>query len=182
MTLKQFRFLKIITAAIVAMAFSQSLIAGNYFIPILVLAVAFLVLFYAKKRVREVVADERDYEIGGKSAFLAIQIFSIIAVIITFVLYYSRASNIFYEPVAMTLSFSVIALMLLYSLLFNYDARFKLGDKRTFYLTLLVVIILAIFLGGLRFLSGEDSWLCENGQWLKHGQPNSPMPNTPCNL
>lgn len=34
---------------------------------------------------------------------------------------------------------------------------------------------------GLRFLSGpEDTWLCQNGQWVKHGQPSAPKPASPC--
>jgi hypothetical protein len=51
-----------------------------------------------------------------------------------------------------------------------------------------IVIIGAIFiliLGGLltiRFLFGgdEDSWICSGGQWVKHGNPRSPIPQSPC--
>ncbi|MBM3205336.1 thermonuclease family protein [Candidatus Shapirobacteria bacterium] len=42
-----------------------------------------------------------------------------------------------------------------------------------------VFLILASFLG-LRGLTGEDTWLCQNGQWVKHGQPSAPKPTTPC--
>src|SRR3989344_4541173 len=33
-----------------------------------------------------------------------------------------------------------------------------------------------------RFLVGgdEDTWLCESGQWVRHGQPSSPAPETGC--
>ena len=42
-----------------------------------------------------------------------------------------------------------------------------------------ILIILGIFM--LRFLSGdEDTWLCQNGQWVKHGQPAAAMPQKPC--
>lgn len=28
--------------------------------------------------------------------------------------------------------------------------------------------------------SGEDAWICENGQWVKHGKPSAPMPTGLC--
>jgi hypothetical protein len=45
---------------------------------------------------------------------------------------------------------------------------------------LAVIVIVGVVLG-LRFLSGEDNWICENGKWVKHGVPNAPMPTTSCN-
>ncbi len=47
--------------------------------------------------------------------------------------------------------------------------------------TLLVVILIAaaaIF--GFRMLATEDSWVCDKGGWVRHGNPNTPMPTTPC--
>ncbi|MFH0770889.1 MAG: hypothetical protein V1926_05975 [Candidatus Peregrinibacteria bacterium] len=26
----------------------------------------------------------------------------------------------------------------------------------------------------------EDSWLCGQGQWVRHGQPSNPMPEESC--
>jgi putative hemolysin len=31
-----------------------------------------------------------------------------------------------------------------------------------------------------RFRSSEDSWVCEDGTWVKHGNPSSPMPSYAC--
>jgi len=49
---------------------------------------------------------------------------------------------------------------------------------------LIAVILLAIAgaaLLGIRFLGGdEDTWLCQNGAWVKHGNPSSPMPTSGC--
>jgi len=42
-----------------------------------------------------------------------------------------------------------------------------------------VVIILAV-VAGVRFFSGEDNWICENNQWVKHGNPTAPMPTSGC--
>ncbi|MBU0619314.1 hypothetical protein KKD62_03710 [Patescibacteria group bacterium] len=34
----------------------------------------------------------------------------------------------------------------------------------------------------LRFVIGgsEDDWICEHGQWIKHGQPSAPKPEIDC--
>ncbi|MFA6428438.1 MAG: GerMN domain-containing protein [Candidatus Buchananbacteria bacterium] len=45
--------------------------------------------------------------------------------------------------------------------------------------TILIILILIII--GLRLLSGdEDTWLCQNGAWVKHGKPNATPPLTGC--
>jgi len=43
----------------------------------------------------------------------------------------------------------------------------------------LAILLLAI-LGLLRLLSGEDNWVCQNDQWVKHGRPSAPKPLTGC--
>lgn len=50
-----------------------------------------------------------------------------------------------------------------------------------FWKIFLVVISLFIVVAGIRFFSGpEDTWLCQNGEWVKHGQPGAPQPTTAC--
>lgn len=52
-------------------------------------------------------------------------------------------------------------------------------NKKSFvYLFVLVVVILFVCLLFLR--SGEDYWLCENNQWIKHGSPDSSIPTSGC--
>jgi len=50
--------------------------------------------------------------------------------------------------------------------------------------TLIIIIAIIIMAGaiflGLRFLTPEDTWICQNGQWVKHGNPSSPMPTSGC--
>jgi hypothetical protein len=41
------------------------------------------------------------------------------------------------------------------------------------------VAIIAI-VGAVRLISGEDNWMCENGMWVRHGNPSAPMPVTLC--
>ncbi len=50
--------------------------------------------------------------------------------------------------------------------------------KIAFILAIFLVLILVIF--GIKLLSGEDSWICQNGQWIKHGNPSALQPTTGC--
>jgi len=42
------------------------------------------------------------------------------------------------------------------------------------------VIFALAMLFGFRLLSGEDDWICQNGEWVEHGKPEAPKPTTPC--
>lgn len=51
---------------------------------------------------------------------------------------------------------------------------------------MLVALAGALMIFGLgfltvRYLSGpEDTWVCQNNQWVKHGNPAEPQPTKPC--
>lgn len=42
------------------------------------------------------------------------------------------------------------------------------------------IAFLAVF---VRFVLGgpEDTWICYNGEWVKHGNPTMPTPTEACN-
>jgi len=44
------------------------------------------------------------------------------------------------------------------------------------------VIIIALFVvfGFIRLLGNEDDWICQNGEWIKHGAPSAGPPNKKC--
>lgn len=52
--------------------------------------------------------------------------------------------------------------------------------KKFILITCVLVLGAALFFISARILTGEDVWLCQNGQWVKHGSPSSPMPTTGC--
>jgi spore germination protein GerM len=52
--------------------------------------------------------------------------------------------------------------------------------SRVIYVILVVLIVAAAIIFGARFLSGEDSWICDNGEWVKRGNPSAPRPTEPC--
>ena len=48
---------------------------------------------------------------------------------------------------------------------------------------LIIIFIILVLLGiivGARVISGEDNWICQNGEWKQHGHPNVPKPQVSC--
>ncbi len=58
------------------------------------------------------------------------------------------------------------------------DYRYML--KNIFLGLLALVFVGAIIFLGARLLTPEDTWLCQNGTWVKHGNPSLPMPTGAC--
>lgn len=59
----------------------------------------------------------------------------------------------------------------------------KNNKKKKIKPILIIVIFVFILLGiviGIRLFSGEDVWVCRNGEWVKHGYPANPMPIEEC--
>jgi len=53
--------------------------------------------------------------------------------------------------------------------------------KKTIFLVIIILIVVIAGLAGFLILrSSEDTWLCQNGQWVKHGNPAAPDPTEPC--
>ncbi|MDD5252207.1 MAG: DUF2178 domain-containing protein, partial [Patescibacteria group bacterium] len=101
LTAKQYQTIKLATVIVLAVAISQSVFYGNYLMPIALLIAASLALMLLRRKVKEVMADERDYATGGRAALLAIQIYSWAAVAGMFVLYALRDTNPAYEAVGL---------------------------------------------------------------------------------
>lgn len=180
MTLKQYSRIRIVFAIVIAITVSQSLVYSNFLIPIAIIIIGTLALMYFRGKIKEIVADERDYAIGGKSALLAMQIFSWLAVVCMLVLYAMRDQNPAYEAIGMTLAFSTCILMLLYSVIFRFYGKFRYSGKKTIYLVAVLILFLILAVATLRIFSGEDNWICQNGQWVMHGHPDFPAPITEC--
>jgi hypothetical protein len=47
-----------------------------------------------------------------------------------------------------------------------------------------IVTVAALFIIAVGFLlllrGNEDTWICSNGNWVKHGHPSASMPTKPC--
>ncbi len=179
MTKKTYQIWRLVVVFVLAMVFSQSITMGNYAVPVALMVIASLFLWFLRSRVKDVLADERDYSTAGKAALLALQIFGWLAAVGTLILYSQRALNPFYEAVSLTLSYSVLFLFLVYGIVFRYYNKFKF-DKKAVYSILAFLVVALFVLFGLRLFSGEDNWVCQDGSWQKHGNPDFPAPLTEC--
>ncbi|MDD5438305.1 MAG: DUF2178 domain-containing protein [Patescibacteria group bacterium] len=180
MNLKTYTTVRLVTVFVLAMVCGMAVSTQNYFLALPAIIIASLLLFLVRSKVKEIIADERDYEIGGKAARFAIQIYSWIAVVAMFLLLWQKNLNPSYEPVAYTLAYSTCLLLLVYSLVFRYHAKYSMCNKKAIYTILAIIIFLVLVLGGVRLFSGEDDWICSKGQWIKHGNPSFPPPAIEC--
>jgi len=54
-------------------------------------------------------------------------------------------------------------------------------NTKTISILIITIVIIGAVMLGVRFLSGpEDTWICQNGEWVKHGNPSSFKPALPC--
>jgi len=180
MTIKQYQAARLALIIVLSIIVSQAIIFKNYIIPIFLLIVSSLIMIYMRRQVKEVIADERDYATGGKAALLTIQIYSWAAVIFMFITYGLRDINPAYEPIGLTLAFSTCILMLLYSVIFHYYNKVKLMDKKFIYTAFVLALFIAMAIASLRLFSGEDNWICKDGQWTPHGHPSFSAPAAVC--
>lgn len=54
----------------------------------------------------------------------------------------------------------------------------KLEKKYVYYLGIAFLIFVCFIV--LRLFSPEDTWICSNGQWVKHGNPATSQPINKC--
>lgn len=180
LTAKQYQTIKIFMVILLAVVFSQSIVFKNFFLPVALLIISSLVLIYFRQRVKDVIADERDYATAGKAASLAIQIYAWIGVVCMFLLYSLSDLNPYYYAIAVTLAFSTTILMLLQAVIYRYYNKFKFSDKKLIFTMIVTLLFLALAVMTLRIFSGEDNWICQNGQWIKHGNPSFEAPKIEC--
>ncbi len=179
-SLKKYNAIRIVLVIVLAASISQSIIYKNFLYPVVATAIAVGLLSILKKKVDGVIADERDYTVAGNSARYAMTIFSFVAVFAMFFFLAFEETNPFYEAIAMTLAYSVCFLMIIYSLIFRFYNKISFSNKKKLYIALLVAVVAIFIIGGLRFLSGEDGWICNDGNWVMHGHPSFPAPNELC--
>ncbi len=123
MTKKRFLIYRIITVIILGAVTGASVSYGNWYLPMLCIMGAWVFLYGLRSRVKEVLADERDYGIAGRAALSAMRIYSMIAVIAGLVLYIAQRENEVLFGIGSTLMYSAFFLMLLYTILFKIYAK-----------------------------------------------------------
>lgn len=120
MSKKTFERLRMVIAVALAGIVSISVVQQNFIIPIAAAVTAVVIMLGARKRVSEVIDDERDYKNAGDAARWTISIFAIGSAIMAMVFMALRASNSVFEILGQTLAYSACFVMLLQSALFSW--------------------------------------------------------------
>lgn len=53
-------------------------------------------------------------------------------------------------------------------------------SKINYLLVVIGVVIISVFIA--RFITPEDSWVCQKGEWVSHGRPNAEKPTSTCEV
>lgn len=179
MTAKKYLIIRLAVAAILAGIVSSSILTGNYILPIVAVAAFAAFLYTMKKKVKEVMIDERDFAIAGDAARYALNLYAGLAAVAAIILFSLRSQYPELELVGAVLAYSACFLMIAYSMIFKI-IYFPEKRKRIFVLMVGLLIVFAFIVFGLRMFSGEDDWICSNGKWVQHGHPRAPMPAGEC--
>jgi len=52
--------------------------------------------------------------------------------------------------------------------------------NKTIKTILLLIVAVIVVIAVLRIFGKEDTWICDNGTWIKHGNPKTEMPAESC--
>lgn len=155
MTLKQYNIVRLAVVAILAAFVSNSIILHNYVVPLAAVAVASLVLLYLRGRVGEIIADERDYEIAGKAARWAMQVYAWIAISGFFIIYAVLGNDPVWGAVAYALSYSACLLILLYAVIFRFFVGAVKNKRRWIAQALSIAILVAMIASGYAMIKNR---------------------------
>ena len=180
MNAKQYWLVKIVIGVALGGLASYAVIAEQYIIALIGLVLATTILLTLRSRVKDVLADERDNLVGGQAAMIAVKVFCWVAVVTSFLAFALREVSPVNETIALTLAYSACVIMIIYSLVYRFYDRLTFLKKRGMYIMIGLILLGVAAIGGLRLIAGEDNWICDHGQWVKHGQPSTPVPTTPC--
>jgi uncharacterized membrane protein len=129
MSYKTYRLYKALIVIIIAILVGWAVPAANPYVPIPAAIVGILILLFIRRGVKEVVVDERTYNIANRASRVALQVVTLAAVLVgaTLVSYgYGRYPDV--RPVGFTLIYNACGLMVVYFISYVYYGR-KLGGK-----------------------------------------------------
>lgn len=113
-------FLKVkrVITLIFAIIIAKAVIMDNWLLAVIATVVMVAITILARRSVKGVVNDERDYVNAGKAARMSLSIFSVLGAILALVLMFNG-----FESVGSVLAYCVCALLLLQAVFFSYYAK-----------------------------------------------------------
>lgn len=124
MKMNTLRFFRALIVIIMGALIGWSVAIGNAIIPIPVVIVGLLLLYLLRKRVKEVIEDERMHKINEKASKVALQVFGIaIALTGAILIALSQGGLSDFRQAGFTLAYSVCFLLMIHLALYSYYAR-----------------------------------------------------------
>lgn len=123
MNAKKYNKVRIAVAISLALIISQAVSFKNYPLAIIAILAGMIVMYTLKKRVSEVLADERDYQLAGQAAMYSLYVYSFTATLGGFILLMLAKEQPDILGYAYLLFYTVCALMLFNSALFAFYRR-----------------------------------------------------------
>ena len=130
MSFKTYTAIRMVIIIIMAGLIGWAVVNGNALIPVPVIIAAMVILLLFRRRVKEVVVDERVYSIAEKASLIAFRVFGILAAVIgaTLVALGWDSSSDLYK-IGLTLAYSVCGLLVIYYIAYIYYNRKYSGKK-----------------------------------------------------
>jgi uncharacterized membrane protein len=129
MSYKTFRMWQAIIGAVIGATTGASIAAGVWIIPIPVIFIGLIAVFFLRRKVKEIIADERTYSIVQKASRLTLQIAIMgMAAIGIVLLSVSHGESPALTQTGFALEYAACALLIINTLAYNYYSR-KLGGS-----------------------------------------------------
>ena len=129
MRLSTYNIIRITIAALLGVSVSFFVVLGNYIFPVIAAIAAFIIIMALRRRVSEVINDERDYYLAGKAARWTVFIFIMIAALGSMVFMALRKGNPFFERLGYASAYIACFVMVLQSILFYIFEKKDHGEK-----------------------------------------------------
>lgn len=125
MNVRTYWICSLIVTIIVAGLVYWAVKIGNPYLAVITLVWAVWTLYICRKRVHEVIEDERNVRINEKAAMKALEVFVIGGVIIAVVLYAISNQESDFTQAGLTLGIAVTGLLLLYATFQTFHGRIR---------------------------------------------------------
>jgi uncharacterized membrane protein len=128
MDVKSYRRYLALATTILAATVAWSVMAQNMMVAVAGVSASMISLYLLRKRVKEVMIDERVHRISQMASRTTLQIFGWVSAASAFILIaFGRTISTGFEQAGYTLAYATCALLLLYSVFYKYYGS-KFGD------------------------------------------------------
>ena len=125
MTNQQYFSIRLLIAIVLITAINLGINAHMIYVAPIALLIAMFLLIILKRQIKEVIADERDYNISGTAARYAMFIYTITALTLGLILTALPTPSAEQTAIGTTLMYSGSALLIIHSLAFHWINRYS---------------------------------------------------------